>query len=107
MEALKGIHPVSDGALFEKNLTHEEKIELIKKINKSPDKSFDNPHKLKAARLGYWNEDSVHVYYQFRKGVSGFMVYYSHLHQQIKYIQWLIQNTVSVMEIDGLPIIYR
>lgn len=45
MEALKGIHHVSDEVLFEEKLTHTQKTKIIKIVNdNSLTQSFDNTH---------------------------------------------------------------
>lgn len=72
MEALQGIHPVSDDVLFEQPLTPDEKIRKIKAIGNS----WDCPEKIDLARLGYKHSDKMHVYYQIRNGISGYKVYY-------------------------------
>ncbi len=71
-DALKGIHPVSDKAFFEKTLGRVEKCRLVNSI--SLNKWDEN--KCKAARFGYKNSDKAHVYYQLANGVSGFMTYF-------------------------------
>lgn len=73
LNAIKGIHPVSDDAFFELPLNKEERIDNCKKAMK---KGFSHEIACKVARLGYKYSDKAHVYYQIQNGVSGYVVYY-------------------------------
>ena len=72
LEAIKGIHHVSDSVLFEKPLNEKEKASLVQK---SKNKELDNKESCEAARLGYKYDDNTHVLYQIVNGVTGFEVF--------------------------------
>ena len=70
---MKGIHPVSDQALFEDPLSQTERAALC---HKALNKKLNNAHAQQAARLGYKYSDKAHVYYQILNRVTGYMLYY-------------------------------
>ena len=72
LEAVKGIHPVSDDVLFENPLSENEKAILVLKAK---NKELDNTDACKAARLGYKYSDKAHILYQLVSGISGFEVF--------------------------------
>lgn len=59
MEALKGIHHVSDKVLFEEKLT--QKTKMIENVNDNRlSQSFDNTHWIEAADIGYKFDEKIH-----------------------------------------------
>ena len=73
LDAIKGIHPVSDKVLFEPTLNYEERKKLV---TSAKSKSFKDGPVCEAARSGYKCSDKAHVLYQILNGVSGFLLYY-------------------------------
>jgi hypothetical protein len=72
LEAIRGIHPVSDDVLFEKPLSVEEKVNLILKAK---NQELNNENACRAAKLGYKYSDKAHVFYQIVNGVTGFEIF--------------------------------
>lgn len=73
LDAIKGIHPVSDASFFATPLEIEEKKELLQSFKA---RDYSNLNFCKATTLGYENIDKAYVYYQILNAVSGFLVYY-------------------------------
>ena len=73
LEAIHGIHPVSDKAMFEECLSRREKADLVKR---GKNKELDDRHASLAARMGYKYSDKAHVLYQIVNGISGYQVFY-------------------------------
>ena len=73
LDAIKGIHSVSDDALFVAPLDKKEKCKLVNSFSK---RDFSNRIVCEAAELGYKCSDKAHVFYQILNSVSGFLVYY-------------------------------
>jgi len=73
LDAIKGIHPVSDKVLFESTLNYEERKNLV---TSAKSQSFKDGPVCEAARSGYKCSDKAHVFYQRLNGVSGFLLYF-------------------------------
>ncbi len=73
LDAIKGIHPVSDKVLFEPTLNYEERKKLV---TSAKSQSLENERVCEAARGGYKCSDKAHVLYQILNSVSGFLLYY-------------------------------
>jgi len=73
LEAIRGIHPVSDQAMFEECLSRRDKANLVERAK---NKELDNQHAKLAARMGYKYSDKAHVLYQIVNGISGYQVFY-------------------------------
>jgi len=73
LDAIKGIHPVSDKVLFETTLNYEERKQLLESAKSA---TFEIKNVCIAARQGYICDDKIHVHYQILNSVSGFLVYY-------------------------------
>lgn len=72
-EVTRGIHPVSDEALFTEPLSHSKKTELIHSAVKKGKFSKEGQE---AMKFGYKFSDSAHVRYLTLSGIGGFKVYY-------------------------------
>ena len=80
LDAIHGIHPVSEKVMFEECLNRQLKADLVKRAK---DKELDNEVASKAARMGYKYSDKAHVLYQIANGISGYQVYYYSFRDQI------------------------
>jgi hypothetical protein len=75
LDAIRGIHPVCDDALFELPLENRERIDLCRDA-KNKDLLRKDVSAWKAAYSGYKYSDKAHVFYQILNGVSGYSMYY-------------------------------
>ncbi len=73
LDAIKGIHPVSDDNFFLEPLDRNEKAQLVKSAKS---RKFSSKVVCKSAEFGYKCSDKAHVFYQILNGVTGFLVYY-------------------------------
>ncbi|XP_065640648.1 uncharacterized protein LOC101240012 isoform X1 [Hydra vulgaris] len=73
LDAIKGIHPVTDDVLFQPVF---EKHEIVQLAHISSSANLNDAHVQTSFTYGYKCSDKVHVYYQLFNGVSGYMAYY-------------------------------
>jgi len=92
MDAMRGIHSVSDKVLFEKPLDKDSKATLVN--------SNVQADKIEAARLGYKFDDNTHVEYQILNGVSGFNIFY-HAIDINPYLPSKVDSTETIEELNS------
>ncbi|XP_065673748.1 uncharacterized protein LOC101240012 isoform X2 [Hydra vulgaris] len=73
LDAIKGIHPVTDDVLFQPAF---EKHEVAQLAHISSSANLNDVNVQTSFTYGYKCSDKVHVYYQLFNGVSGYMAYY-------------------------------